>query len=219
MEFFMGKMTKKERITKQSIYDGWAFAEARKERAMQKLNEEERRKTDPKWIRDEKSKAFVQSIFFDQKCIYEELFSKIENRADELYNTILSDLDLDQNETKTLSSKEIFEVFDYYMDRGLNQIKNAITDEVIKNYFPTKISPYQKLFKKLIAKRAEFLIVAPKERLSLYMPYKKVKDDDVRVSLVKHLADLKIFENYEFSKKFPELKKLYDDINENKLNQ
>ena len=213
----MSVPTRTYKMNRETKYEKWALEQEKVSRALNKEAAKEARKTDPTCIREDKAKTFVQTIYFDQKNMYEELYTKIENRADELFNTIIAELGLDENETKTLSAKEILEVFDYYKDRGLNQINNAITDEIIKNYFPTKISPYQKLFKKLIAKRAEFLIVAPKERLSHYMPYTKIKEEDIQISLVKHLAQLKIIQNNKFYEKYPTLKKIYDEINENNL--
>jgi len=213
----MGQITKKERLTKQSIYDGWALAEARKERAMKKLNEEERRKTDPECIREDTAKSFIQSIYLEQKTVYETLYLKMRSKADELESLILKDLKLDENINNSLTVSDIFEVFDFYKDKGLMQLKASFPDSLLTNYVSKQISPYQKLFKNLIEKRAEFLIVAPKERLTLSAPYTKLKTDEFKLALVENLAKNKIFNNYEFREKYKDLFNLYLANKENSL--
>jgi len=210
----MGISTRIYRQNRNDKYNKWDLETSKHERAIKKYADKEARKTDPKCIREDTAKSLAQDIYRDQKEVYEILYEKISVRAETLYNLILKDLGLDKDENAKISSKQIVEVINYYRDRGLTQIKNAFTEEDIKNYMPNKLSPYQKLFKNLIAKRAEFLIVAPKERLSLAMPYKKLKENDLKVSLVRHLAEMKLM-TYKFAEKFPELGKMYDDMKNN----
>lgn len=178
--------------------------------------EKEAKKSDPFEIRRVTAMDLVKGIDLDKKEAYELLYDKIEKRANTLYDLIIHDLGLDEDENAPLSPCTIYNIINYYENKGLNQLKDAASEEVMK-YNPGKLSPHNKLFKNLIAKRAEFLIVAPKDRLSLNAPYTKIKDEETQIALIKHLEELNLLPSYKFAEKFPKLNNLYLELKENNL--
>ena len=176
----------------------------------------EARKTDPAYLKQQKIAGFTQSIYNEQKKVYEQLYDIIEQKSDELINLILEDLGLNENVEKELTVEEIIDVFNFYESKGLIQIKNAIDQRIINEFMPIRITPYQKLFKKLIKIRAEFLIVAPKECLKISLPYKKIKDDKMKIALVENLEKCDFISTPKFKEQFP---KLYDFYLKNKNNE
>ena len=210
----MGISTRIYKQNRNEKYNKWDLETSKRERALKKYADKEDEKTNPARIRLNAARKLTQEINNDQAEVFNLLYEKIDARAEELYNLIIKDLGLDVDEKATLTSEDILSVMKYYEDNGLNQIKNALPENIMK-YLPNKLSPYQKLFKNLIAKRAEFLIVAPKERLSLATPFTKVKGEEMQRSLVRHLADLKIIQSYKFAERYPALSKMYDNMKNN----
>ena len=212
----MGISTRIYKQNRNEKYEKWALEDSKKERAVTKLLNKEREKIDPICVRRNIAIKLTQQINNDQREVYEVLYKKLDERADELYNLIIADLGLDEDPNAPLSPCTIYNIMNYYESKGLSQLKASVTEEVMK-FNSSKLSPYEKLFKNLIAKRAEFLIVAPKGRLTLNAPYKKIKEEECKIELVKHLAELKVIPRYEFREKFPALAKLYDEIKDNNV--
>lgn len=204
------------RECRQKRMDMSGYQEERYRKAAIKEAEKEAKKTNPLEIRRTKASAIAQGINADKQEIYELLYSKLDARVDELYNLIIEDLGLDKDENLRLTPYNIYEIFSYYESRGLRQLKDASNSEMME-FNKTKTPPYSKLFKKLILKRAEFMIVAPKERLSLNAPFTKIKDEETQIELVKHMEELNLLPNYEFAKKYPKLNNLYNEIKEENL--
>ena len=213
----MSQNSKAFRECRQKRIDTIFYKEERCHRALQKIAREEAKKTDPIEIRRNTAMGIPQGIDADKREIYELLYTKLDARAQELFNLIMRDLGLDEDKNAPLSPYTIFNVINYYEKKGLNQLKSSTTEDVLK-YNPHRLPPYEKLFKNLIEKRAEFLIVAPKERLTLYAPYSKIKDEETQIELLKHMEELNLLPNYNFFEKYPELKTIYDSIKELDLN-
>ena len=213
----MKQVTKRERLIKTQMYDSCDFERKREKRQIEKAAALIARKTDPVYIRLDKASNLTKEIYRTQKAIYEDLYCKLEQKAEDLMNLILHDLGLDENINNSITLEKLYEVFNYYENRGLNQLNSAFTDKMQKEYLPSKLTPYHRLFKNLIDKRSEFLIVAPKERLVSSAGYKKIKDENMIIALVKHLEENNIFEDCSFCKKYPDLHKISFNIKKDNL--
>jgi len=163
-----------------------------------------------------KGRGVAQGINSDKQEVYELYYNKLDARVDQLYNLIIEDLGLDKDENMDLTPYNIYEIFNYYQDKGLMQLEEASKSEMME-FNKNKVAPYSKLFKKLIAKRAEFLIVAPKDRITSSSPFTRIKDEATQIELLKHMEDLKLLPNYDFSIKYPKLYNLYQEIKEENL--
>ena len=148
--------------------------------------------------------------------VYEILYNKLDARVDELYNLIIEDLGLDKDENLVLTPYNIYEIFNYYQDKGLYQLNDASTKEMME-YNKNKTAPYSKLFKKLIKKRAEFMIVAPKERLTSSSPFTSIQDKETQIELLKHMEELNLLPNDDFLQRYPKLFNLYKEMKEENL--
>jgi len=208
----MSSLSKAFKECRQKRRDTFDIDYRKRIEAITKEAEKEAKKSDPFEIRRVTAMDEVKGIDLDKKEAYEFLYNKLENRANNLYNLIIHDLGLDEDENAPLSPYTIYNLMNYYEGKGLGQLKDAANEEVMK-YNPGKLSPYNKLFKNLIAKRAEFLIVAPKDRLSLSAPYTKIKDEETQIELLKHLEELKLIPSYKFEEKYPKLYELYLELN------
>lgn len=197
-------------------YDCWALEHTRTVQALNKEAKKEADKTNPIEVRRTNAKNLAKNIFSDKQEVYEMLYEKLDNRVDELYNLIIQDLGLDKDENLTLNPCNVYEIFNYYYDKGLCQLNDASTEEMMK-YNKNKTAPYSKLFKKLINKRAEFMIVAPKERLTSSSPFKSIQDQETQIELLKHMEELNLLPNDEFLQRYPKLYSLYKDMKENNL--
>ncbi len=192
------------------------YDDRKRQQAIQKEAKKEADKVNPAEIRRVKGRTLAQGINTDKQEVYELLYNKLDARVEELYNLILSDLGLDKDENMDLTPYNIYEIFNYYQDKGLSQLQEASKGEVME-FNKNKIAPYSKLFKKLILKRAEFLIVAPKDRFNISTSYTKIKDKETQIELLKHMEELNLLPNYEFAKKYPKLNDLYIEIKEENL--
>lgn len=212
----MVHVSKEFREFQKARMNAWDIENDKRSRAIEKEAKKEADKVNPAEIRRVKGRTLAQGINTDKQEVYELLYNKLDARVEELYNLILSDLGLDKDENMDLTPYNIYEIFNYYQDKGLMQLEEASKGELME-FNKNRIAPYSKLFKKLILKRAEFMIVAPKDRLPLNAPYTKIKDEATQIELLKHLEELNLLPNYEFAKKYPKLNDLYLEIKEESL--
>ena len=212
----MTEPTRAFKMKREYKYDCWAHEYNKNVKALNKEAKKEADKVNPIEIRRTNAKNITKGINADKQEMYEILYNKLDARVDELYNLIIEDLGLDKDENLVLTPYNIYEIFNYYQDKGLYQLNDASTKEMME-YNKNKTAPYSKLFKKLIKKRAEFMIVAPKERLTSSSPFTSIQDKETQIELLKHMEELNLLPNDDFLQRYPKLFNLYKEMKEENL--